>query len=65
MQIIVTGQQVDVTPALRDHATNKLQRLSRYFDQVQEMHVVLSVGKLKHQADATVMMSGKAVQVGS
>lgn len=61
MQIIVTGHQVDVTPALRDHATSKLERLSRYFDHVQEMHVVLTVEKLLHKVEATAMMSGKTV----
>lgn len=61
MQIKVTGHQIDVTPALRDYATEKLERLSRYFDQVQELNVVLGIEKLLHKVEATVVMSGKTL----
>jgi putative sigma-54 modulation protein len=61
MQIKVTGHKIDVTPALRDYATEKLERLSRYFDQVQELNVVLGLEKLLHKVEATVVMSGKTL----
>jgi putative sigma-54 modulation protein len=61
MQIKVTGHKIDVTPALRDSATEQLERLSRYFDQVQELNVVLGLEKLLHKVEATVVMSGKTL----
>lgn len=54
MQIIVTGQQVIVTPALRDYAEAKLGRIVRRFDQLHDAAVVLSVEKLFQKAEATL-----------
>ncbi len=58
MQLNVTGHHVEVTPALRDYVTSKLERLARYFDNVTNVHVVLSVEKLRHKAEATMNVSG-------
>lgn len=54
MQINITGQQMDVTPALREYAQSKFQRLERHFDQITRVHVILSVEKERHKAEATV-----------
>ena len=43
LHIIVQGKHLDVTPALREYAEEKVGRITRYFDQVQEAQVVLSV----------------------
>ncbi|KPK56036.1 MAG: hypothetical protein AMS22_02395 [Thiotrichales bacterium SG8_50] len=58
MQLNVTGHHIEVTPALRDYVTSKLERLARYFDNVTNVHVVLSVEKLRHKAEATMNVSG-------
>ncbi|MGH8122629.1 MAG: ribosome hibernation-promoting factor, HPF/YfiA family [Rudaea sp.] len=54
MQIIVSGHQVIVTPALRDYAESKLGRIVRHFDQMQDAAVVLTVEKLYQKAEATL-----------
>jgi putative sigma-54 modulation protein len=61
MQINVTGHHVDVTPALRSYVTEKMQKLTRHFDQVNSVHVILNVEKLQHQAEATVKASGRTI----
>lgn len=43
LHVIVQGKHIAVTPALREYAEEKLGRLTRYFDHVQEAQVVLSV----------------------
>lgn len=43
LHVIVQGKHIAVTPALREYAEEKLGRLARYFDHVQEAQVVLSV----------------------
>ena len=43
MQINITGHHLDVTPALKEYVTSKLQRLERHFDNVTQAHVVLTV----------------------
>jgi ribosome hibernation promoting factor len=61
MQIQISGHQVDVTPALRDYVSSKLERLVRHFDHVIDVTVILSVEKLLHTAEANVQTSGKVM----
>lgn len=61
MQINITGHHIDVTPALRAYVTEKMQRLSRHFDQVSSVHVILNVEKLQQQAEATVNAGGRTI----
>ena len=58
MQIHVSGHQVDVTPPLRDYVVGKFDRIVRHFDQLIDVHVVLSVEKLKHQGLVRVAREG-------
>lgn len=58
MQIDLTGHHVDITPALRGYVNDKFERLERHFDHVTDVHVILSVEKLRHKAEATIQVSG-------
>ena len=58
MQIILTGHHVEITNTLRDYVSSKMERLERHFDNVTDMHVVLSVEKLRHKAEANVRITG-------
>ena len=58
MQYSVTGHHVDVSKALRDYVGQKLGRLERHFDQLTDIHCILTVEKLRHKAEATVHLSG-------
>ena len=40
MDIIVTGQHVDITDALREYAQAKAAKMQRYYDRVQTIEVV-------------------------
>lgn len=59
MQLNVTGRHLDVTDALESYARTKLKRLERHFDHVTSIHVVLSVEKERHRAEATVHVTGR------
>jgi putative sigma-54 modulation protein len=59
MQLTITGHHIEVTPALRAYATEKMQRLSRHFDQVVSVDVILNVEKLDQIAEATVNAGGR------
>lgn len=58
MQIILTGHHVEITNPLREYVNSKMERLERHFDNVTDMHVVLSVEKLRHKAEATMRIRG-------
>ena len=61
MQLNVTGHHVEVTPALRGYLEKKLERIVRHFDQVIDVHCVLTVEKLRQKAEATVRVSGNTI----
>jgi putative sigma-54 modulation protein len=58
MQVSVTGHHIDVTDSLRNHVEEKIGKLKRHFDNVTDIHVILTVEKLDQKAEATVQISG-------
>ena len=65
MQLNVTGHHVEITPALRDYVEKKLERIERHFEQVIDVHCVLSVEKLRQKAEATLHVSGNSIYADS
>lgn len=61
MQINITGHHVEVTPALRAYVNEKLSRISRHFDHVISINVVLNVEKHRNDAEATLHAAGKSL----
>ena len=61
MQINVSGQHIEVTPALRAYVTEKLQRISRHFDHVISIDVILRVENHHKQAEGKVNAAGKSL----
>jgi putative sigma-54 modulation protein len=61
MQLKLTGHHIEVTPALRGYVTKKLDRVARHFEQVIDVHCVLTVEKLEHKAEATLGVSGAVI----
>ncbi len=58
MQLNLTGHHVDITDPLRSYVNEKIDKLERHFDHVTNVHVVLSVEKLRQKAEADVHVSG-------
>jgi putative sigma-54 modulation protein len=61
MQLDLSGHHVEVTPALRSYVLKKFERISRHFEQLIDVHCVLTVEKLRHKAEATVLLRGSKV----
>ncbi|GAB6141406.1 ribosome hibernation promoting factor [Methylosoma difficile] len=58
MHVIVTGHHLEVTESLKAHVDAKFEKLARHFDNVTDVHVILSVEKLSQKAEATLQISG-------
>ena len=58
MQLDITGHHVEVTEPLREYVVSKLDKISRHFDLVSDVHCILTVEKLRHKAEATVSLNG-------
>lgn len=68
MNLMITGQHLDVTPALKTYVESKLERVIRHFDQIIDIEIVLCVekpsenGKLQ-RAEANLRMKGNTVHL--
>jgi len=58
MQVSLSGHHVEITDSLRNYVNEKIERLDRHFDQALDIHVILTVEKLRHKAEATMHVSG-------
>jgi putative sigma-54 modulation protein len=65
MNLNITGHHVEVTPSMREYVTTKLDRITRHFDNVIDVSVILSVEKLKQKAEVNVHVRGKDIFVQS
>lgn len=61
MNLNITGHHIEVTPALRDYVTGKVDKVIRHFDHVTSVHVILSVEKLVQKAEITLHVKGKDI----
>ncbi len=58
MQLSVTGHHVEVSAPLREYVANKIEKIERHFDHVSDVHCILTVEKLRHKAEATLIVNG-------
>ncbi|MBP6299933.1 MAG: ribosome-associated translation inhibitor RaiA [Arenimonas sp.] len=59
MKLNITGHQVEITPAIRSYAEEKVARLKNHFDNHLDVNMILSVDKLEQKAEATLHTAGK------
>mgnify|MGYP003406047522 CR=1 FL=1 len=63
MNLTISGHHLEITPALRSYVTNKLDRITRHFDQVVDVKVLMTVEKQKEKerrqrAECTIRVKG-------
>tara|TARA_B100001123_G_scaffold262647_1_gene292532 strand:+ start:265 stop:615 length:351 start_codon:yes stop_codon:yes gene_type:complete len=58
MQINLSGQRIEITPALKARVSSKLKRLERHFEHVGRINIVLSVEKRRKKAEGTLHVCG-------
>lgn len=62
MNIIVTGRQLEVTPALKNYAEKKIKRFDRYLSNISEANVTISVEKYRHKVEVLLKVNGVLIQ---
>ncbi len=63
MNIVITGRHFDVTEAMKAHVNEKIPKLDKFLTKLLEAHVILSIEKIRHTAEITVI--GKGLKVTS
>ena len=58
MQVNLSGHHVEITDSLRNYVNEKVDKLDRHFDHALDIHIVLTVEKLQHKAEANLHVSG-------
>lgn len=65
MQLSVTGHHIDITDSLKNYVSSKIEKIERHFDLVSDVHCILKVEKLRHTAEATVLVNGGRIYADS
>jgi putative sigma-54 modulation protein len=61
MNLTISGHHLEVTPALRDYVTAKLERIGRHFDRMIDVKVFMSVDKLIQKAEISIHVPGREI----
>ncbi len=70
MNLTISGNHLDVTPALRDYAITKLDRATNHFDHVVDMMVLLSIENQtqksrRQKAECSIRVKGRRLFASS
>ncbi len=63
MNLKITGLNIDVTEALKNHINHKLERITRHVDNVISAAVTVSVEKNQQKAEVDLHLAGKDLHV--
>ncbi|KAA0442847.1 MAG: ribosome-associated translation inhibitor RaiA [Candidatus Thioglobus sp.] len=58
MQLNISGHHLDITDAIKQHATEKLAKIKHHFDHLIKIDMILEVEKDVQKAEASVHISG-------
>lgn len=66
MNILITGQHLELTPGIREYVTDKLDRITRHCDRIVEIEVILSVDTLpqkemRQRAEVNLRLKGETL----
>lgn len=62
MNIIVNGRHLEITPALKNYAEEKIGKFEKYITNITEAVVTLSVEKYRHKAEVFLKVNGYLIQ---
>lgn len=70
MNLTISGHHLEVSSAMKEYVTNKLVRITRHYDNVIDISVLLSVDSLpekekRQKAEINLNLAGKAIRVES
>jgi putative sigma-54 modulation protein len=61
MNLHLTGHHLEITPAIREYVSTKLQRITRHFDELIDLHAILEKERSRYKVEASVHARGKEI----
>ncbi|MEW5746158.1 MAG: ribosome-associated translation inhibitor RaiA [Nitrospirota bacterium] len=65
MNVIVNGRHLEITPALKSYAEEKIGKFDKFLANIGEAVVTLSVEKYRHKAEVLLKVNGVLIQAES
>lgn len=65
MQIQFTGQNVEITQALRNFTEEKFERIKRFTNMISNIHVTFNIDKFRQIAEAHIKLHGGEIHARS
>jgi len=62
MEVMITGKQLDVTPALKDYVEARAEKIKKYTSKATQVIFTLKVEKYRHLAEVLVKVKGYILQ---
>lgn len=62
MNILVNGRHLEITPALKAYAEEKIKKFERYLSNITEATVTMSVEKYSHKVEVLLKANGLMIQ---
>jgi putative sigma-54 modulation protein len=58
VQISITARQCDISPGVRQFATQRLEKLQKYASDIHSVHVIVRQERTVHEAEITLRLNG-------
>jgi putative sigma-54 modulation protein len=65
MNLNIIGSHLEITPAIRNHITSKLEKITKHFESITDINVIASADKLRHKVEITLHLPGKDLHTES
>jgi putative sigma-54 modulation protein len=60
MNVVVSSRHMELSPALKEYAIQKSSKLTRYYDRIQEIEIVVDVvDRSKHTLEVEMIVNGE------
>ena len=61
MQIQITGQNTEITPAIRNYVEKKLKRITAMADRISHIHFTFHIDNITQIAEANITLPGSQI----
>lgn len=61
MHVTMTARHCEFDPEVRLYAQNRIEKMSRYANDILEVHLVLTAEKFRHSAEITMRLKGREI----